>query len=262
MSLRVFLVDDETPARDRMKALLGDICALCPHELVGEAASAQGALEMLAATRPDVLLLDVLMPGMSGIEFARHLSSLSHPPAVVFVTAFDHYALAAFDVHAVDYLLKPVRASRLAEALERAARRRKKTAPNEAIAAAGAMLKARRSHFSVAERGRLLLVPAADVLYLKAEMKYVTLHTRAREYLIEESLVSIEEELGEDFVRVHRNALVARKAIVGFERSAGPDDQDEGRSQDSWAVIVDGSNERLLISRRQWPVLKALLRKQ
>ena len=263
MSLRIFIVDDEAPARNRIKTLLADIAAHSPHQLVGEAGSAQGALDALADALPNVMLLDVQMPGMTGIEFAAHLSGLPQPPAVIFITAFDHYALSAFDLHAVDYLLKPVRASRLAEALARAGKRRASAhSPNDEIAAAGAALQSKRRHFSVWERNRLLLVPVAEVLYLKAEMKYVTLHTGTRDYLIEAALVSIEEELATDFVRVHRNALVARHAIVGFERSSILIDQDGAadRVQESWEVILEGSKERLPISRRQWATVKALLR--
>jgi len=263
MSLRIFIVDDEAPARARLRTLLSDIAGSCPHELVGEADSAQTALDALAEAQPDLLLLDVQMPGMTGIEFAAHLSMLPHPPVIIFVTAFDHYALSAFDLHAVDYLLKPVRASRLAEALARAGKRRMSTAfPNDEISAAGAALRSKRRHFPVWERNRLLLVPVVDVLYLKAEMKYITLHTGTRNYLIEESLVSIEEELAADFIRVHRNALVARKAIIGFERGSVLIDQDgaNDRAQESWEVILEGSKERLPISRRQWTLVKALLR--
>lgn len=260
MNLRVFLVDDEAPARERLKTLLSDIAARCPHELIGEADSALSALDALVEAGSDVVLLDVQMPGMSGIEFARHLSALPHPPAIVFVTAHDHYALAAFDVHAVDYLLKPVRAPRLAEAIERAGRRRKKTAPNEAIAAVDEALHVKRRYFSVWERNRMVLVPVEDVLYLKADMKYVTLHTLSRDYLIEDSLTRIEEELAAKFVRVHRNALVARRAIIGFERGMAASSLEGARGQESWEVILDGCEERLPISRRQWPVVKSLLR--
>lgn len=262
MSLRIFLVDDEAPARERLKMLLEDIAEQSPHELAGEADSARSALEVLAQAQPDLVLVDVQMPGMSGIEFAQHLHMLPHPPAVVFVTAYDHYALAAFDVHAVDYLLKPVRAERLAEALARVSKRRESGwGADNGIDAAATALQSQRRHFSVWERNRLLLVPVQDVLCLKAEMKYVTLHTASRNYLVEDSLVSIEEELAAEFVRVHRNALVARKAIVGFERGAGRIDQD-GSVQESWEVILEGSEERVPISRRQWPVVKALLRKK
>lgn len=259
---RLFIVDDEPPARARLKTLLSDIAAECPHELVGEAGQAQEALDGIAAARPDIVLLDVQMPGISGIELAAHLVKTTHtPPAVIFVTAYDEYALQAFEVHAIDYLLKPVRAARLVEAIRRAGAQRG-PARQHPVAAAGAALQPRRRHFSVQERGRLLLVPVADVIYLKAELKYVTLRTRMHEYLIEESLTSIEEELGASFVRVHRNALVARDAIIGVERGAlaAEGDADGDKAQEPWQVILRGVDERLPISRRQWSTVKALVK--
>jgi two-component system response regulator AlgR len=258
MTLRLYIVDDEAPARSRLKALLSDIAQECPHELVGEAGHAQAAIEGIAACAPDIVLLDIQMPGMNGIELAGHLmKTMAAPPAVIFVTAYDEYALRAFDVQALDYLLKPVRASRLAESLKRASASRARIAVPPRPA---------RKHFSVQERGRVLLVPVAEVLYLRAQLKYVTLHTRSRDYLIEESLTSIEEELSANFVRVHRSALVARGAIIGVERGAPAADQDgehdgaQDRGHESWQVILAGVDERLPISRRQWPVIKALVR--
>jgi two-component system response regulator AlgR len=260
MTLRLYIVDDEAPARSRLKALLSDIAQECPHQLVGEAGHAQAALDGIAASAPDIVLLDVQMPGMNGIELAEHLiKNTAAPPAVIFVTAYDEYALKAFDVQALDYLLKPVRAARLAESLKRASASR-------APAQARAILQAARKHFSVLERGRVLLVPVAEVLYLRAQLKYVTLHTRGRDYLTEESLTSIEDEMGSIFVRVHRNALVARNAIIGVERGVPVAEQDgehegaQDRAHESWQVILAGVDERLPISRRQWPVIKALVR--
>jgi two-component system, LytTR family, response regulator AlgR len=263
MKPRVFIVDDEAPARSRMKTLLSDIAADCPHELVGEAATAQLALEGIARAMPDLLLLDVQMPGMTGIELAGHIARLPDAPAIVFVTAYDAFALQAFEVHALDYLLKPVRAARLADAIRRVvAMRSSGTAQQTALDAARVALQAVRRHFSVQERGRLLLVPVSDVLYCKAELKYVTLRTRTQDYLIEESLTSIEEELGAIFVRVHRNALVARNAIIGVERGTQVVDGDAeaDKSHDAWQVILRDVEERLPISRRQWTIVKALVR--
>jgi two-component system, LytTR family, response regulator AlgR len=258
MSPKMFIVDDEAPARARLKTLLSDIAAECPHELVGEADGAQRALDGIAAGTPDIVLLDVQMPGMTGIELAAHLMKMPSPPAVIFVTAYDEYALKAFEVHALDYLLKPVRAARLAEAI----RRVDKLRTPEAIAGVSKAMHGPRRHFSVQERGRLLLVPVVEVLYLKAELKYLTLRTHDREYLIEESLTSIEEELAATFVRVHRNALVAREAIIGVERGTHADDGEgeHDKAQEAWTVILRDVDERLPISRRQWPVVKALVR--
>lgn len=255
--MRIFIVDDEAPARERMRVLLGDIADQCPHQIVGEADHPQAALDGIAALTPDLALLDVQMPGMTGIELAAHIGKLPHPPAIVFVTAHDHYALKAFDLHAVDYLLKPVRATRLAETLQRVENWRAHK-PTELPKPE------KRRHFSVMERGRLLLVPTQDVIFLKAELKYVTVHTRERDYLIEDPLIAIEEEMSDMFVRVHRNALVARAAIMGFERGVAQESHDEKggteKTGESWEVILRGTTERLPISRRQWQIVKALVK--
>ncbi|HJV72846.1 MAG TPA: LytTR family DNA-binding domain-containing protein [Noviherbaspirillum sp.] len=263
MKPRIFIVDDEAPARARLKTLLSDIAIECPHELVGEASEAQGALDGIASAKPDILLLDVQMPGLTGLELAAHLAKSQAPaPAVIFVSAYDEFALKAFEVHALDYLLKPVRAARLAEAIRRVCQMRAQTLQKEAITGAAKALQQPRQHFCVQERGRLLLVPVSDILYLKAELKYVTLRTRSQEYLLEESLTSLEEEMSTIFVRVHRNALVARNAIIGVERGTQTvEGESEGeKMQESWQVILRDINERLPISRRQWPVVKALVR--
>lgn len=253
MTLRIFIVDDEAPARSRLATLLADIAPQCPHQLVGMADHAQAALDGIADTRPDLVLLDVQMPGMSGIELAERLAGAGRPvPAIIFVTAYDQYAVKAFELRAQDYLLKPVRAARLAEALLRVTQSRDE----------GAAPQAARRHFSVQERDRVLLVPVEQVLYLKAELKYVTLRTRTHEYLIEESLSSLEAELSALFVRVHRNALVARDAIAGVEKGGQHVDaeHDGDKVQESWQVIVRDIDHRLPISRRQWPIVKTLVR--
>ncbi len=259
---RIFIVDDEAPARARMATLLSDIAAECPHQLLGEAADAFAALDAIAAAKPDIVLLDVQMPGMNGIELARHLSEAVGSPTIIFVSAFDEYALKAFEVHALDYLLKPVRAARLAQAIRRATALVAAQSQKEVLAAAAATLQLKRQNFSVQERGRVLLVPIAEVVFLKAESKYVTVRTAARSYLIEESLNSIEEELGNVFVRVHRNALVARNAVIGVERAVHAVDADceHDKAQEVWQVILRNLDDRLPISRRQWPVVKALVR--
>jgi two-component system, LytTR family, response regulator AlgR len=254
MSLRIFIVDDEEHARARLAILLSDIADECPNELVGQASDAAGALQGIVDTRPDVVLLDIQMPGMNGLDLAARLAREGEEmPAVVFVSAHEDYALNAFEVHALDYLVKPVRAARLAQALKRVA-----NLHNRGGNATEATPK--RMHFTVHERDRLLLVPVTDVLYLKAELKYVTLRTRTRDYLIEDSLSSIEEELDDVFVRVHRNTLVARKAIMGVERGVVGADGESERGQEAWQVILRDVAERLPISRRQWPVVKALVR--
>jgi two-component system response regulator AlgR len=250
--LRVFLVDDEQPARSRMREVLGDLAGELPNVVVGEAANGQEALVALPAASPEVVLVDIHMPQMSGMEFARHLAILESPPAVVFVTAHDQYAIEAFEVNALDYLLKPVRAERLAGALAKARTTGgvRRDAVDRAAVQAGQMP---RRFFSVGERGKILLVPVADVVYLKAELKYVTVRTADREHLLEEALTGLEQEFAGIFVRIHRSCLVARRRIRGFERVTDADGEGAG-----WAVILEGAAEKLPVSRRQWPGVKAL----
>lgn len=241
----VFIADDEEPARERLKELLGDIAGEVPTRVVGEARNAFEALDRCPPSGAHVVLVDIHMPGMSGLELARHLGNLERPPAVVFVTAHERHAVEAFELNALDYLLKPVRAERLAAAL------RKCTPPGREQLAKAA--DAPREYLSVAERHRIFLVPVRDILFLRAEQKYVTVRTREREHLIEEALISLEREFGERFVRIHRNCLVARLAIRGVERAAG------GEEEPHWQVVLDGVDERLPVSRRQWPLVKDFL---
>ncbi|MGA2550749.1 MAG: LytTR family DNA-binding domain-containing protein [Burkholderiaceae bacterium] len=256
---RIVIVDDEAPARLRLRALLEDVGVQFPHVLVGEAADGHAALELVTVHEVDIALLDVQMPGMTGIELARHLGRLEVPPAVIFVTAFDEFALEAFDVHALDYLLKPVRAQKLVSSLERAARWQTPQRARMATLAHKATPVA-REFVAVHERGRLLLVPVASIVYFKAELKYVTIRTAEKQYLTEESLVGLEEEFSDNFVRVHRNALIAREALVGCERVEGGADE-EGTTEPHWEVLLKGIGERLPVSRRQWPIVKALLKR-
>ena len=248
-TLRLLLVDDEAPARARLRDLLGDIAADVPSTVVAEAADGFAALERAQAGDLDVALIDIRMPGMDGVELARHLARLPTTPAVIFVTAFDQYAVQAFELAALDYLVKPVRAARLADALRKARRR-----ADDAVRLEQSAL-AIRQNLSCLERGRILLVPVAEILYLKAELKYVTARTAQREFLLEESLVHLETEFSQRFLRIHRNCLVARAAVSGVERAA-----DAGDAEAHWQVIVEGSAERLPVSRRQWSQLKALLK--
>jgi two-component system response regulator AlgR len=240
--LNVIIVDDEAPARERLRDLLGDIAATQPTRVVGMAANGHEALRLFEETKPDLMLVDIRMPGMDGIELAQHLSRLPSPPKVVFATAYDQYAVTAFDLHAIDYLLKPVRAQRLEAALARA----RATLPIARDVLDG--FAEPRRHFASSERGRITLVPIADVLYLKAELKYVTARTAEREHLLDESLVHLEQEFPDRFIRIHRNCLVARAAIAGFER-------DEVAEQ--WNVRLNSIVERLPVSRRQWPTVRA-----
>jgi two-component system response regulator AlgR len=247
--LRVFIADDEAPARERLKELLADIAAELPTRVVGEARNGVEAIEQLPASGAQVLLLDIEMPGMAGLEVARHLAGLQLGPAVVFVTAHDRHAVEAFELNALDYLVKPVRAPRLAAALRKASASGPPAQQQLARAATQA-----REYLSVTERNRIVLVPVRDIVYLRAELKYVTLRTRAGEHLIEEPLVALEREFAERFVRVHRSCLVARSAVRGFERAAGDGDEQH------WAVVLDGVPERLPVSRRQWAEVRSLVK--
>lgn len=246
---RVLIVDDEAPARSRMRDLLADVNAELPVVVAGEAANGREALQIAEAGGVDVALLDVRMPGMDGIEVARHLQQLAVPPAVIFTTAYDAYAIQAFELHVVDYLLKPIKASRLQAALSRVAQ-----VPALSSETLRGMQQAPRACLSVAERGRVHLIPVQDILFLRAELKYITVRTGAREYLIEESLTQLEQEFAERFVRVHRNCLVARTAIRGFERVGA--DAGEG----PWQVVLAGLEERIPVSRRQQYIVREFAR--
>jgi two-component system response regulator AlgR len=247
-ALRVVIVDDEEPARNRLRELLGDCRAELPHTIAGEAANGVEGLQIVAAGEAEVVLVDIHMPEMSGIEFARHLQVLERPPAVIFVTAHDRYAVEAFEVNAVDYLTKPVRAVRLLTALKKAA-----TGARLTRGVLESIDPAPRRYFSVAERGRMTLVPVSDVVYLRAELKYVTLRTHGGEHLVEESLTQLEQEFGGVFVRIHRNCLVARRSIRGVERGA------ETEGEVGWSVVLEGVEEKLPVSRRQWAQVKSLV---
>lgn len=238
--LKVLIADDEAPARQRLRDLLSDIAAQRPTQVVGEAANGREAIEQVARHQPDVVLMDIQMPGMTGLEAARHLMVLDQPPGVIFVTAYDEYALRAFEVRALDYLLKPVRSARLAEALGRV----RPLSAEDALA-----LSPHRRHFCCTERGRVWLVPVEDVIYLRAELKYVTARTREREYLLNESLVHLEEEFPGAYLRIHRNCLVARRHLAGFERTGEGDEQ-------RWVAVLHDWPERLPVSRRQQHVIR------
>lgn len=245
--LRVMIVDDEAPARARLRNLLADLADRLPNRVAAEAGDGVEALERFAATAIDVALVDIRMPRMDGIELAQHLARRPQPPALIFVTAYDEYAVKAFEVCATDYLLKPVKAARLAEALARAHRLAADAPVLRELAPQG------RRHLRCLERGRTLLVPAAEVLYFKAELKYVTARTAEREYVLEESLSQLETEYAERFLRIHRNCIVARDAIAGYARER---DIAEGETEARWTLLLKGIPEHLPVSRRQWPHLK------
>jgi two-component system response regulator AlgR len=242
-ALNILIADDEAPARNRLRELLAEIPGA---HVAGEARTGREAIVLSEEIRPDVLLLDIRMPEMDGLEVAEHLQKMDHPPAIIFATAYDAHAVQAFELNAVDYLLKPIRTERLANALKKA--RALLPAQMEELR----QLRAARSHFSVSERGRILLVPVDQVIYLRAELKYLTVRTAEREYLIEESLTQIEQEFPERFVRLHRNCLAARGSIRGFERTHGID------GDVHWVALLKELQETLPVSRRQQHIVREL----
>jgi len=236
--MRVLVVDDEQPARERLKQLLESEAG---YECVGEAANGADAIQLVARLHPDIVLLDIRMPGLDGIETARHLHTAENPPAVVFTTAYDEYAIDAFDARAVGYVLKPVRRSRLVTALEQAAR----LAPAAiASVAAEARLPVARQHVCARAHGELRLIPIGEIACFRADQKYVTVDHENGQDLIDESLKALAEEFSEAFVRIHRSALVAVKVIARIER------MEDGKS---CVVLRDNSqvdDKELIISRR------------
>lgn len=250
-ALRVLIVDDEALARSRLASLVAE-CAEPRCSVAGECANAQQARQWLSEYEADVVLLDIQMPGQSGTALAAELQRLAQPPTVVFVTAHAEHALAAFDLDAADYLTKPVKRERLAAALQRAARRL--PAPD------GGTAPAQDSVLVVSERGRVARIPLADVLYLKAELKYVTLRTPARHWVLDDALTELEQRLGERFLRIHRNALVARDAVRLLERRRMAEhDDDGGGNEIGWAVQVAPVDEWLAVSRRQLGAVREAL---
>ena len=248
--LNILIADDETPARNRLRELLADIVQT---NIVAEAKNGKEAVDLASQHQPDIVLLDIRMPTMDGIEAAQHLQTFSRPPAVVFTTAYDSYAMQAFDMNAVDYLLKPIRVERLQTAIQKA----RALLPKQLDALLP--LSPQRTHLSIAERGRVLLVPIQDIIYLRAELKYITVRTVAREYILEESLTHLEQEFGGIFVRLHRNCLVANAHIAGFEKRAGEDaETGEKTSEKQWHALLKGVPETICVSRRQQHLVKTV----
>jgi len=223
MNLRVLIVDDEAPARERLRSLLtemGNLPGVGVLDVAGEAAHGEQALKLAVDLSPDVVLLDVRMPGMDGIEAARQLNSLVEPPAVIFTTAYDEYAINAFDAQAVGYLLKPIRKEKLAAALTQAGRLTRPQLQRIAANAGGAAdAPVRRTHIAARHREGLRLIPLEEIQFFFAEQKYTTVRHLKGEDLIEDSLRALEEEFGSSVVRIHRNALVSVRFLEGIERN-------------------------------------------
>lgn len=236
MTLKVLVVDDEALARSRLRTLLGD-CTAPAAVAAAEAADAVQAMKALQRESFDAVLLDIRMPGVDGIALARTIASLAQPPALVFVTAHSEHAVQAFELEAVDYLTKPVRLERLQQALQKVERLGQSARMSTADVAEETLI--------IQDRGRTERVPLAEVLYFKAELKYITVRTATRSYILDGSLSELEERHATRFMRIHRNALIARRAVRALEKHFDPE---EG---EGWAVRLNGIDELLAVSRRQ-----------
>ena len=234
--LRVLLVDDEALARLRLRTLLAD-CAAPGADVRAEAANAVQAMVALQREAFDLVLLDIHMPGADGVTLARSITALPAAPAVVFVTAHAEHAVQAFELSAIDYLTKPVRLERLQQALQKVER----LAPVKPAAQPDLI----EETLIIQDRGRTERVPLGEVLYLKAELKYITVRTATRSYVLDGSLGELEEKYAQQFMRIHRNALISRRAVRALEKHFDPE---EG---EGWAVRLNGINELLAVSRRQ-----------
>lgn len=232
--MKILIVDDEPLARMRITRLVQDIANT---EVIGEAKSGKEALLRSSVLHPDIVLLDIRMPEMDGLETALHLAQMQHPPAVIFTTAFSEHALAAFEAHAVDYLLKPIRRERLEDALLKAQKLNRAQ-----LLELGKQEQASlsRSHISAYVGGNLQLVPSEQVYYFQAEQKYVAVHHSEGQLLIDDSLKSLEDEYRERFLRVHRNSLVAMDHVVGLEKD----------SNGHYHIHFRNSDDKVEVSRR------------
>lgn len=247
--IKLLIADDEAPARKRLRDLLSDINEVT---IVADAKNGQEALKIANENLPDIVLLDIRMPIMDGIETAQHLQKLAKPPAVIFTTAYDTYALQAFDLNAVDYLLKPIRFERLQTAIQKA----RALLPKQLEALVP--LSPQRTHLSISERGRVLLIPVVDVIYFRAELKYITVKTAEKEYLLEESLNHLEQEFGKSFIRLHRNCLVAQAYILGYEkRQLSHDAEGLLSSEKQWVALLKNIPDTVTVSRRQQHLIRS-----
>jgi two-component system response regulator AlgR len=242
--MKILVVDDEPPARARLKALVNELQA---GEVIGEAGHGAAAIEIVERTGADVVLMDIRMPGMDGLEAARHLSAMEHAPAVIFTTAYDSHALEAFEANAVDYLLKPIRRDRLQAALVKA----RNLTRSQAVKLSAALgVRGVRTHVSATLNGNLKLVPVTQVCFFRAEHKYVTARFADGELVLDESLSALEEEFKGGFLRVHRNALVAVAHVRALERD------EDGRP----CVRCAGVPEGVEVSRRMLSQVRKALR--
>jgi two-component system, LytTR family, response regulator AlgR len=259
-TLSVMVVDDEHLARARIKTLLAD-CPEPPCILEAEAGDAMEAMAKLRGLAVDVVLLDIHMPGADGLQLARELRKIRPELAIIFVTAHAEHAVDAFDLDVTDYLTKPVRAERLQKALQKALQKKEQFAQISSRLPADLAQK----FIIIQDRGRTERVPLLDVLYFKAELKYVTVRTAQRSYILDGSLTELEAQYTPDFLRIHRNTLVARREMRSLERFHGVDEDDpqsgvtEGGAVEGWAVRLRSCDEALQVSRRQLASVRAVI---
>ena len=239
--MKYLVVDDEHLARARLKELIRRIK---PKAKIIEAKNGEDAIDKFETHHPEIALVDIRMPGIGGIELAYHLSGLEDPPAVIFTTAHNEYALQAFDANAIDYLLKPIHLERLQRALQKA--EPLSNEQNRALKEGDE----ERTHISVNQRGRLKLIPLKDIAFFKAENKYVVIKTGEGEYLLNDTLNQLENELGDGFIRAHRNALISTHYLEGIEKL----------DDDRWQVFLHGFDDRIEVSRRQRPIIRSWLK--
>lgn len=236
--MNILIVDDEKPARDRLRQIIDDTAG---HTVVGEAENGQQAVSMATDKNPDIVLLDIRMPGLSGIETAHHLNTLENPPAIIFTTAYDEHAIEAFEAHAVGYVLKPVRRSLLASALDHAVRLAAATLNEIAVRSD---IEPRRKHVCARSHGQLKLIPVEDVYFFQADQKYTNVHHRRGRNLIDDSLASLEQEFAADFVRIHRGAVVAVDKIEQLVKTS------DGKTRVVLRNYSQDEDKGLIISRR------------
>ncbi|MGB4812888.1 MAG: response regulator transcription factor [Methylophilaceae bacterium] len=248
MTIKLIIADDEAPARNRLRDLLSEISDVL---VTAEAKNGQELLDLAVSQQPDIVLLDIRMPMMDGVEAAQHLQKMVTPPVIIFTTAYDDYALQAFDLNAVDYLLKPIRLERLQTALSKARALQPKQL--DAIAT----LNPKRAYLSINERGRIILISIADIIYLRAELKYITVRTAEKEYLLDESLNNLEQEFATIFIRLHRNCLVAQAYITGYEKRALSHDAEGNiNTEKQWVALLKNIPDIVPVSRRQQHLIR------
>ena len=242
-AIKLLIANDETPARNRLKDLISDIEGVM---VVAEAKNGKEAINLTIEISPDLMLLDIRMPLVDGLEAAKHARKLSPKPQIIFATAYDAYAIKAFELSAIDYFLKPIGLDRLQAAIQKA-----QVLAVQDVAALKSLQKT-RSHLGIHERDRVILVPIEEIIYCRAELKYVTVNTKEQEYLLEESLTHLETEFGNVFLRLHRNCLVAQQSISGYEKR--PDEKGDME----WHAILKDVPETIAVSRRQQHLIQKL----